>query len=372
MFALSIFLRRYLLDVSCDSWILSGHAWFTCFFSCYTRICRWIASTADLWFYAVLSRAVLVRHVVTWERLATTWKGFFIFSRCITDSNGFQRLYIRIYMCIYTHICNNENVLTAQDQPGQDAKSLGVAGRQHCGIMRPHHPTQRSLVEKRVESGQKKWNKHMANIDERNTGNWTVHFLHHCNISGTSNTRLWKISRLEKHGGVTVVPLCLKPFSSHQMMQKRWAMSQLSWRIISNHQSWLPWRPEKFQKICKICDIFLCVFCPTKNHRTEGDAWGVEGFLFGAFWSCGYLCAAFSWGATEKVTPWFSQNPSNPPIHPSLSSHRVNTYHVIFIRLTAGLSPIRMKANELSSQSCRPCGFSRQATWQFQWFGGVS
>lgn len=170
MFVLSIFLRRYRLDVSCDSWILSGHAWFTCFFSCYTRICRWIASTADLWFYAVLSRAVLVRQVVTWERLATTWKGFFIFSRCITDSNGFQRLYIRmytpyVYIYIYIHICSNENVLTAQDQPGQDAKSLGVAGRQHCGIMRPYHPTQRSLVEKRVERGQNKWNKHMANID---------------------------------------------------------------------------------------------------------------------------------------------------------------------------------------------------------------
>lgn len=105
MFVLSIFLRRYLLDVSCDSWILSGHAWFTCFFSCYTRICRWIASTADLWFYAVLSRAVLVRQVVTWERLATTWKGFFIFSRCITDSNGFQRLYIRMYtLYIYTSV----------------------------------------------------------------------------------------------------------------------------------------------------------------------------------------------------------------------------------------------------------------------------
>lgn len=109
MFVLSIFLRRYRLDVSCDSWILSGHAWFTCFFSCYTRICRWIASTADLWFYAVLSRAVLVRQVVTWERLATTWKGFFIFSRCITDSNGFQRLYIRmytpyVYIYIYTSV----------------------------------------------------------------------------------------------------------------------------------------------------------------------------------------------------------------------------------------------------------------------------
>ena len=102
MFVLSIFLRRYRLDVSCGSWILSGHAWFTCFFSCYTRICRWIASTADLWFYAVLSRAVLVRQVVTWERLATTWKGFFIFSRCITDSNGFQRIPTVIHTYVYT------------------------------------------------------------------------------------------------------------------------------------------------------------------------------------------------------------------------------------------------------------------------------
>ncbi len=50
---------------------------------------------------------------------------------------------------IYVTDCNGNNdkkSLKAQDQPGQDAKSLGVAGRQLCGIMRPHHPTQRSLA----------------------------------------------------------------------------------------------------------------------------------------------------------------------------------------------------------------------------------